>query len=469
MPAGYGGLIRPHSSKLAILQRVVDGACIASVLWLAAALHEVEWDLHYSLAMTWGIALFLVSAEANNLYSSWRVHTLREEFRHLAFAWFVVVVALVTFGFLTKTSAHFSRVSMTIWFVLTPVFIVMLHAVVRTILWELRKHGRNIRTLAIAGSGKLAKEVAGKVKEAKWMGLSLAGFYDDHEGASTTQTDQSVSLKGNLADLVTNATKGEIDFVYITLPMGDGKKIVGLVDELANTTASVFVVPDLFIFDLMRSHWISLDGIPMVSVFDTPFFGVDGWLKRFEDIVLGSLILTLMSIPMLIIAIGTKLTSSGPVIFKQRRYGLSGKVMEVWKFRTMTVCEDGEDIAQAKKGDIRITQFGAFLRRTSLDELPQFINVLQGHMSIVGPRPHAVSHNEKYRKLLHGYMLRHKVKPGITGWAQVNGWRGETESLEKMKNRIVYDMEYISNWSLWLDYKIIVRTLLVVVKGENAY
>ena len=469
MAAGYGGLIRPQSSKLAILQRVVDGACIASSLWLAAGLHDVEWNLHYSLAMIWSIALFLVSAEANNLYSSWRVHTLREEFRQVAFAWLVAVVALITFGFLTKTSAIFSRVAMTIWFVLSPVLMVLLRVTVRTIFWGLRKHGRDIRALAIAGSGELAREVASKVKELEWMGLTLVGFYDDHGAVSTTSTGQTVSLKGSLADLVTEATKGKIDFVYITLPMRDETKIVELVDELANTTTSVFVLPDLFIFDLLHSCWTSLDGIPMVSVFDTPFYGVDGWVKRFEDIVLGGLILTLTLIPMLMIAIGTKLTSRGPVIFKQRRYGLSGKVMEVWKFRTMTVCEDGEDIAQAKKGDARITRWGAFLRRTSLDELPQFINVLQGHMSIVGPRPHAVSHNEKYRTLLHGYMLRHKVKPGITGWAQINGWRGETESLEKMKNRIVYDMEYISNWSLWLDFKIIVRTLPTVVRDKNAY
>jgi putative colanic acid biosynthesis UDP-glucose lipid carrier transferase len=445
------------------------GPCIASSLWLAVGLYNVGWAPQYSLAMILGIALFLVSAEANNLYSSWRVHTLREKFRHVAFAWFVVVVALIAFGFLTKTSADFSRVAMTIWFVWSPVLMVLVRAMVRTILRELRIRGRNTRTLAVAGSGKLAREVADKVKQEKWMGLDLVGFYDDHEGASRTQTDKSVPLEGNLADLVTKATKGEIDFVYITLPMGDEKKIVGLVDELANTTTSVFLVPDLFVFDLLHSSWISLDGIPMISVFDTPFYGVDGWLKRFEDIVLDSLILTLISIPMLVIAIAIKLTSPGPVIFKQRRYGLSGKVMEVWKFRTMIVHEDDEDIAQATKGDMRVTRLGAFLRRTSLDELPQFINVLQGRMSIVGPRPHAVSHNEKYRKLLHGYMLRHKVKPGITGWAQINGWRGETENLEKMKYRITYDMEYISNLSLWLDFKIIASTLLMLVRDRNAY
>jgi putative colanic acid biosynthesis UDP-glucose lipid carrier transferase len=209
--------------------------------------------------------------------------------------------------------------------------------------------------------------------------------------------------------------------------------------------------------------------IPTVSIHETPFYGVDGWVKRVEDIVLSSVILALIAIPMLIIATGVKFSSPGPVIFRQRRYGLSGQEIEVWKFRSMTVCENGDDVRQATKCDPRITAFGAFLRRTSLDELPQFINVLQGRMSIVGPRPHAIAHNEEYRKLISGYMLRHKVKPGITGWAQINGWRGETESLDKMRNRVEHDLTYIRNWSLWLDIKIILVTALKGFCGKNAY
>jgi len=185
--------------------------------------------------------------------------------------------------------------------------------------------------------------------------------------------------------------------------------------------------------------------------------------------VLGSLIMAVIALPMLAIAIAMKLTSPGPIIFKQRRYGLNGEVLYVWKFRSMTVCEDGVNVPQAKRGDTRITPLGAFLRRTSLDELPQFFNVLQGTMSIVGPRPHAIAHNEEYRRLIHGYMLRHKVKPGITGWAQVNGWRGETDTLEKMQKRVECDLQYIQEWSLWLDLKIVWMTIRGGFKGKNAY
>jgi putative colanic acid biosynthesis UDP-glucose lipid carrier transferase len=188
-----------------------------------------------------------------------------------------------------------------------------------------------------------------------------------------------------------------------------------------------------------------------------------------SDIILASLILILISPLMLAVAIGVKLSSPGPVLFRQRRYGLDGKDIVVYKFRSMTVCEDGSDVPQAKKNDVRVTPFGAFIRRTSLDEFPQFINVLQGRMSIVGPRPHAIAHNEIYRKLIKSYMVRHKVKPGITGWAQVNGFRGETETLKKMEKRIEYDLDYIRNWSIYLDLWIIFRTIVVVLKNRNAY
>jgi putative colanic acid biosynthesis UDP-glucose lipid carrier transferase len=246
-------------------------------------------------------------------------------------------------------------------------------------------------------------------------------------------------------------------------------RIMKLLEDLGNTTASIYFVPDIFVFDLVQARFDDVKGIPVIAVCETPFTGVNSVVKRMSDVVLASLILLLLTPLMLAIAIGVKLTSPGPVIFKQRRYGLEGEEITVYKFRSMTVCEDGADVPQATKSDMRITPFGAFLRRTSLDELPQFINVLQGRMSIVGPRPHAVAHNEMYRKLISGYMIRHKVKPGITGWAQVNGLRGETETLDKMKARVEYDIEYLRDWSLFLDLWIIARTVLVVFKDRNAY
>ena len=274
---------------------------------------------------------------------------------------------------------------------------------------------------------------------------------------------------GNLETLVKHAHEGRIDMVYIALPMRAETRVRELIAKLSDTTVSVYLVPDFFMFDLLHASWGNVGDLPVVSISETPFYGVDGFVKRMEDIILASLFLMLVAIPMVFIAIGVKLSSPGPLFFRQRRYGLRGNEIEVWKFRTMSVMEDDDNVIQAKKDDPRVTRFGAFLRRTSLDELPQLINVLQGNMSLVGPRPHAVAHNEFYRKQVDRYMLRHKVKPGITGLAQVNGWRGETDSLDKMQKRIEFDLAYIQNWSLWLDLQIIFRTMFLVFSDKSAY
>jgi len=244
--------------------------------------------------------------------------------------------------------------------------------------------------------------------------------------------------------------------------------VIELVNQLADTTATVYVVPDLFVSDLMRARWTTLGGLPAVSVYESPFDGVSGWLKRAEDLVFGGVVFAFVALPMLAIAIGVKLTTPGSVIFRQRRYGLNGRVVEVLKFRTMTLSEDGPQISQLQRDDPRITPFGRFLRRTSLDELPQLLNVLGGSMSLVGPRPHAIAVNEEYRRLIHGYMLRHKVKPGMTGWAQVNGWHGD-DTPEKMQKRVEHDLDYMQNWSLWLDLRILAMTVVTVLSRRNAY
>ena len=251
--------------------------------------------------------------------------------------------------------------------------------------------------------------------------------------------------------------------------MASQPRILQVLDALKDSTASIFFVPDMFVTDLIQGHAGSVCGMPVISVCETPFRGGNGFVKRASDIVLSLLILLLISPVLLVIALLVKLTSPGPIIFRQRRYGLDGKEILVYKFRSMTVTEDGARVQQATKNDQRITPLGAILRKTSLDELPQFINVLQGRMSIVGPRPHAVSHNEMYRKLIKGYMVRHKVKPGITGWAQVNGFRGETDTLDKMQGRIDYDLDYLRNWSLKLDLYIIFKTVRVVAGDRQAY
>ena len=257
--------------------------------------------------------------------------------------------------------------------------------------------------------------------------------------------------------------------IYITLPMRAEARIRGVIQELADTTASVYIVPDLFVFQMLISLWTDIQGLPVVSVFENPLFGVDGMMKRCVDVLLATIALLIAAIPMALIALAVKLTSKGPVIFRQKRYGLDGKEIMVWKFRSMKVQDNGPEIKQATKNDSRLTFIGGFLRKSSLDELPQILNVLLGQMSLVGPRPHASAHNEFYRSQIDGYMLRHKVKPGITGLAQVNGCRGETETLDKMEKRVVFDHQYIREWSIWLDLKIIFQTFKVVLSKENAY
>ena len=275
---------------------------------------------------------------------------------------------------------------------------------------------------------------------------------------------------GKTSDILEYIKQHKIDAIYISLPMINQPRILKLLDDLKDTTASIYFLPDIFLTDLIQGGIGQMDGIPVVTICDTPFNGVSGMIKRLFDILFSLLTLLIISPILLFISLGVKISSHGPIIFKQRRYGLDGKQILVYKFRTMTVLEDGAMVSQASKDDDRITSFGKLLRKTSLDELPQFINVIQGRMSVVGPRPHAVSHNETYRKIIKGYMVRHKVRPGITGWAQINGFRGETATLDKMQKRVEFDTDYLRNWSIKLDIYIIIKTIAMLLrKQDNAY
>ncbi|MBM4361904.1 MAG: undecaprenyl-phosphate glucose phosphotransferase [Deltaproteobacteria bacterium] len=415
------------------------------------------------------LAFYLV-AETNGLYRSWRGAPLRQELATAITSWVVAAPVLLLVAFLSKTSATYSRFVVVAWFFLAPTFIVLFRMAARAALVELRRRGRNSRSVAIAGLTPMAERIAEPIVSPPYSGMRIVGFYDDRRpGRSHSMPDSYGVFAGDLDQLVTDAKEGRVDRVYITLPLKAEPRINQVVRRLADTTATVFVVADFLVFDLLHAQWSSVGDVPVVSIFDTPFHGVSGWLKRLEDIVVGTAIVLLISLPMLAIAAGVKLSSPGPVFFRQRRYGLNGREIRVLKFRSMTVCEDGPVVTQAQKGDQRVTRFGALLRRTSLDELPQFLQVITGEMSIVGPRPHAVAHNELYRSKIHGYMLRHKVKPGITGWAQVNGWRGETDTVDKMARRVEHDLEYIQNWGLLWDLKIILLTVIGRKKGLNAY
>lgn len=428
---------------------------------------QVKWLPNYNLLAVTAMLIFIFAAESAKLYQSWRGVDFTSLIKRVLVVWFMTALSLMMLGYFTKITSEFSRLLVTSWLVIVPLLFLLWRAVFKGMLNYFRSKGYNSRQVAIVGVNDLSTQVIRHITEHTALGMTIEGIYDDR---GTDRNDaSSTAIIGNTDSLVEKVKEGGIDLIYITLPMKAENRIKILIDKLSDTTVSVYMVPDIYTYQLFNGTWTNLAGHPVVSVFETPFRGVDAFVKRIQDIVLSSIILTIIAPVLLAVSVAVKVTSAGPVLFKQRRYGISGEDITVWKFRSMTVQDNGDTIQQATKNDVRITRLGGFLRRTSLDELPQFFNVLMGDMSIVGPRPHAAAHNELYRKKIRGYMLRHAVKPGITGWAQINGWRGETDTLEKMQYRIDYDHWYISHWSIWLDIKIIFLTIFKGFTARNAY
>ena len=386
----------------------------------------------------------------------------------ICFNWVWIAALLGLTGYATGYIRQFDLQALTAWLWAAPATEIALTFGLRIaapIIISLQ--GPKQRAL-IVGMNEQGLALAEKLKSSPYSRVELAGFVDSRS-TDRLHASAPVPLLGKLDELATLAKCNRIQVIYLSLPMASQPRILQVLDELKDTTASIYFVPDMFVTDLIQGQPSAVCGMPVISVCETPFRGTNGIVKRLSDIVFSIGILTLIAPVLLAIAAAVKFTSPGPIIFKQRRYGLDGEEILVYKFRSMSVTEDGGVVTQATKNDSRITPLGAFLRKTSLDELPQFINVLQGRMSIVGPRPHAVAHNEMYRKLIKGYMVRHKVKPGITGWAQVNGHRGETDTLDKMRARVEYDLEYLHHWSLGLDLRIIARTVALVLWDRHAY
>ena len=383
-------------------------------------------------------------------------------------SWVALLAILALCGYATRSLKYFDGDVLLTWIFVTPVLQVAAMAIgARIVGWQLAQPQAR-RTAVIVGGGALGVKVARALGDGEASGVHFVGYFDDRAD-ERLDAEAAARRLGGLRDVAAYITTHAVREVYITLPLGSQPRIVELLEQLQGTTASILFVPDVFGISIIQGRLQDMNGIPVVGICETPFTGTNELVKRISDLVLASIILVLIAPLLIAIAIGVKLSSPGPVIFKQRRNGLDGEEITVWKFRSMTAQDNGPVVRQATRDDPRITRFGAFIRRTSLDELPQFFNVLQGRMSIVGPRPHAVAHNEAYRSMIKAYMVRHKVKPGITGWAQVNGHRGETDTLDKMKARVEYDLEYLRNWSLGLDLQIIVRTIRLVFFDRQAY
>jgi putative colanic acid biosysnthesis UDP-glucose lipid carrier transferase len=388
---------------------------------------------------------------------------------NVIFRWFLVLALLLGIAYVTKSplQGYPRRVFLT-WAAGTPAVLIATTLMMQEFMRSFLMNAFNARSAVIAGYNTASVQLARRLAQNPGLRLEVAGFFDDRS-TDRLGIEPDASLIGPLADLGDYVKKHRTDVIFIALPIRHLKRVMNLLDDLRDTTCSVYYVPDIFVFDLVQARSGEILGIPVVAMCETPFYGYRGVAKRLTDIILSVVVLLLLLPLLALIAALVKFSSPGPIIFKQRRYGLDGREIAVYKFRTMRVTEDGPAIRQASKTDDRITPIGAILRRSSLDELPQLINVLQGRMSLVGPRPHAVAHNEEYRKLIKGYMIRHKVLPGITGLAQVNGCRGETAKLEEMEARVNYDLEYLRHWSPMLDIKIMLLTVVRLFRDDKAY
>ena len=465
------GFLKQHSSTITLFARIVDVLLIVAIGLIVYAAYVQAWPMasQYPGMFVRAGLLVLVVFPLFGIYQSWRGGSLLLELRQCTLAWGVVLVALIMLAFLTKSGALYSRGWLGLWAVFGWVGLMAFHSAMRIGLRWLRQRGYNVRRVALIGAGRLGRDVVQHLREAPWTGFVLAGIYDDDPGLHG-HTVEGVPVAGSPDDLVMRAKAGGLEEIWLTLPLRAEERMKEIMLQLRNTTVNVRFVPNIFGFSLLNHSMGEVAGVPVLNLNTSPMMGVNRLAKALEDRILAALILILASPLMVLIALAVKLSSPGPVFFRQKRHGWDGKPIKIYKFRTMVLhTEPPGCVTQCHRYDMRVTRLGAFLRRTSLDELPQFINVLQGRMSIVGPRPHAMEHNDQYKELIDDYMQRHKVKPGITGWAQVNGWRGETDTLEKMQKRVEYDLHYISNWSLWLDLKIIVLTLFKGFFHKNAY
>jgi len=452
-----------------LIYRTVDILIILLTLFLGSPYTNFYNTEGYLIAGLSAVVIFGLVGRFTDIYTSWSGRPLRDEAVRIIIAWLLTFLSLIFIAFVTKTSEQFSRVVLIAWLIATPILLILARFLLRVIFAHLRRLGVNNRTVAIVGMTQNGFHFARDLENKPEFGYNVVGFYEDRSERAYNEIINHYSLLGNFDDMILAARRGEWDQIYIALPVEARSRMLRLLDELSDSATPIRLLPDYFTTNLLHSKFIEIADNPVLCIYDSPFSADHAFIKRVEDLLLGSIILTLISPILLAIAVAVKFTSKGPVLFKQTRYGLKGEKILVWKFRSMTVCEDGDTVTQATRGDSRYTKIGEFLRKTSLDELPQFFNVLQGTMSIVGPRPHAVAHNEQYRTIIPGYMLRHMIKPGITGWAQINGWRGETNTIYKMRKRVEFDLEYMREWSLWLDLKIIFFTIFRAFTDKNAY
>lgn len=465
-----GGALRLYGRDLARLQRVIDPLAAGSLfclipLWRGDPLPPLLlWPGVLSVVLS--TVVFLEQAK---VYGTYRQSSLLTLLRRLTTGWVFVFTSVLVFGFVTQVTASFSRIDVGLWAVLTWLFLALTHVGGRKLLRLHRIHGGNVRTALFWGSPESAIDFHQQLEHLPYLGLRLIAWFRPPDGPLPPLPPGLPECGGGLIELRRWLDLNDVDQIYFSYVSDQNLSMKELIRFFGDTCKPVHFVPP-WSHPSMRFQVGQIGSQFVIGLWGREESLIDRQLKRQVDLVLAGAALIILAPLLLLLAMLVALTSPGPVLFHQDRYGLDGRRFKITKFRTMTVTESGDQpgLQQARRGDPRITPIGRSLRRWSLDELPQLFNVLAGSMSLVGPRPHAVDHNEFYRKVIPGYMQRHQFKPGMTGLAQVEGWRGETADLEAMANRIEADLRYLREWSIGLDLKILIKTLLHI-RSPNAF
>lgn len=455
-------IVREQSSTIRWLQILLNLITVVTLLVLLSWLRLGNVPPLYQVLAVITILLMAIVYEANGVYMT--SVTIRENMRRLARAWAIVIVSLVLIGFITKTSALYSREVILTW--ATTAFLgqcLMIFFVAR-----LRARTRSIPTLML-GAGNLARHITEHINRDEWLAERVVGVLSNHDENRQRWDIENVPVLGMIEDVEEVIARLEIRRLYIAVPLEQAQSLREMYTNLARSGVDVIWAPDIFGIDLINHSVREIAGAPIIALSESPLTGTNAFTKTLLDYAGATAALVALSPLMMVVALLIKMTSRGPILFVQKRHGWDGRIIDVYKFRSMRVHEEDEGhVTQATKNDKRVTPIGRFIRRTSIDELPQLFNVLNGTMSLVGPRPHPLPHNKHYSDKIRAYMLRHRVKPGITGLAQVNGFRGETPTVGAMEQRVEFDLAYINNWSISLDIKILFRTVFVLF-GDNVY
>ncbi len=461
-------LLKNYSGFINVFSRFSDPFAILLAAFVAYGLRfsfaDLDLPKDYRTLVIFSVLCTVLVFPVFGIYNSWRGQGLLHQARRIMSAWFAVVILIIIILFVLKISAGFSRIWLVTWMLLGLFFLVAFRLSLFWFLQYKRKRGKNLRHIIVVGAGELGQKVVNRVVNSPWMGYKISAIFDDDAALQSSKL-QGIMVRGTISDVEKYVAKNNIDEIWIALPFRSELRIKELLHDLRYYTLNIKLIPDIFGFSLLNHSMTEVADLPVVNISASPMDGVNRVLKRIEDTVISSLILLLIMPLMLVLAVGVKISSPGPVFYRQKRVSWNGKDFMMLKFRSMPVTDESDGLVWGCAQQKNVTRFGKFIRRTSFDELPQFINVLKGDMAIVGPRPERTEFVEKFKQEIPGYMQKHMVKAGITGWAQINGWRGDT----CLKTRVEHDLYYIENWSLWFDLKIILLTIFKGFINKNAY